>query len=148
MSDLGILLLVHAGATTAMTGLIWFVQIVHYPLMASVGVDRFEAYERRHMRRTTWVVGPLMLVEASTAVLIAVAAPTGAVLALAATGLALLAWIWLSTAFLQVPCHRRLERGYDERTVARLVVTNWGRTAAWSARCVLAFVLLWAVGVT
>ena len=32
-----VLLLVHAASTLFMAGVIWFVQVVHYPLMASVG---------------------------------------------------------------------------------------------------------------
>ena len=34
-----LLLLLHAAATLFMTGLIWFVQVVHYPLFARVGED-------------------------------------------------------------------------------------------------------------
>lgn len=54
----------HAGATWFMTGLIWFVQIVHYPLMGAVPGDAFRVYQELHQRRTTWIVGPVMLVEA------------------------------------------------------------------------------------
>ena len=54
------LLLIHAGATLYMTGLIWFVQVVHYPLMARVGEDGFAEYEKHHQRLTTWVVAPPM----------------------------------------------------------------------------------------
>jgi hypothetical protein len=36
-------LLLQAFATFAMTGLIWFVQVVHYPLFRAVGVPRHEA---------------------------------------------------------------------------------------------------------
>jgi hypothetical protein len=136
------ILLVHALATVAMTGLIWFVQVVHYPLMRRVGDGEFIAYERLHMQRTTWVVGPLMLVEAVTAAAIAAVAPAGVARVLAWTGLALVAWIWFSTAALQVPCHQRLQRGFDQATLERLVSTNWSRTVAWSARSVLALVLL------
>ena len=56
------ILLIQAAATLAMVGLIWFVQIVHYPLMAQVGRDSFAHYEASHTARTTWVVAPLMLV--------------------------------------------------------------------------------------
>ena len=42
-------LLVHVVATLVMTGLIWFVQIVHYPLMAKVGRADFAEYERLHI---------------------------------------------------------------------------------------------------
>ncbi len=40
--------LAHITATLYMTGLIWFVQIVHYPLFARVGNAEFSAYEQRH----------------------------------------------------------------------------------------------------
>lgn len=61
------LLLVQSAATLFMTGLIWFVQVVHYPLFGSAGRDIFAGYERAHQRRTGWVVGPPMLVELATA---------------------------------------------------------------------------------
>lgn len=42
------LLITHAAATLWMTGLIWFVQVVHYPLFALVGSTGFAAYESAH----------------------------------------------------------------------------------------------------
>jgi len=57
-------------------------------------------------------------------------------------GIALLLLIWLSTAVLQVPAHHRLGSGFDPATHRRLVLTNWVRTWAWSARGVLALLLL------
>ena len=53
-------------------------------------------------------------------------------------GLALLAVIWLSTALVQVPLHRRLQGGFDAAAHRRLVRTNWLRTAAWTLRAALA----------
>ena len=132
------ILLVHAASTLAMAGLIWFVQIVHYPLMGAVGAHEFAAYEQAHMRRTTWVVGPLMLAEAATAGMLAFAQPGALTLA----GAALLAVIWLSTAALQVPLHRRLSSGRSHAAVASLVRGNWIRTVAWTARAAIALALL------
>ena len=126
----------HAAATLFMTGVIWFVQVVHYPLFGRVGAAEFRAYEREHARRTGWVVGPAMVVELLLALALAA---RGGVLAWA--GLALLGVIWASTAFVQVPLHRRLERGADTAARRRLVRTNWIRTAAWTARAVIATVV-------
>jgi hypothetical protein len=126
----------HAAATLFMTGVIWFVQIVHYPLFGRVGAAEFPAYEREHARRTGRVVGPAMFVELLLA--LALAARGGV---LAWTGLALLGVIWASTAFVQVPLHRRLERGTDTAAQQRLVRTNWIRTAAWTGRAVIATVI-------
>jgi hypothetical protein len=132
------LLIAHLMATTFMTGLIWFVQVVHYPLFAGVGDAAFTRYEADHMRRTTWVVGPAMLAEAALASFIGWSTATP----LAWAGLALLAFIWVSTWLLQVPCHNRLCGGFERAVARRLVSTNWLRTIGWSARCVIASLML------
>lgn len=137
------MLIVQTLATLFMTGLIWFVQIVHYPLMGRVGGDGFARYEAAHARLTTWVVGPPMLAEGVTAIMILVLGPAWLPAWQAWTGLALLALIWTSTAALQVPAHRRLAGGFDPSAHRRLVSTNWIRVVAWSLRAVL--VLHWTV---
>ena len=131
------LLLVHAATTLFMVGVIWFVQIVHYPLFERIGENGFSAYERQHTRRTGWVLAMPMLVELATA--IALAWRLGGALAL--SGLFLLMIVWLCTWLWQVPAHRRLEGGFDAATHRRLVRTNWVRTIIWSARGILALAL-------
>ena len=42
---------VHAAATMAMVGLIWTVQVVHYPLFESVGAEAYPNYQSRHIDR-------------------------------------------------------------------------------------------------
>jgi hypothetical protein len=124
-----------------MTGLIWFVQVVHYPLLARVGPASFVEYERVHVQRTQWVVAPAMLIEAATATLLPFFSPTQPGRVLAWAGLALLAAVWISTALLQVPCHRRLAHGFDADVVRRLVATNWIRTVCWTLRLLVALAL-------
>ena len=43
-------------AACCMTGLIWFVQLVHYPLLAAVPPEAAIAVAVQHQRRTAWVV--------------------------------------------------------------------------------------------
>jgi hypothetical protein len=84
-----------------------------------------------------------MLLEAATVVLL-VLLPSPRVPASSAwLGGALLAVIWLSTVFLQVPCHNRLVSGFDQATYERLVNSNWIRTIAWSLRGALAMWMVW-----
>ena len=125
---------VHLAATLAMAGLIWFVQVVHYPLFAGVGADGFRPYAAEHGRRTTWVVAAPMLAELATGLLLAWRRPAWVGAGAAWGGLALLAVVWASTGLLQVPRHAELARGWDARAHRRLVRTNWIRTAAWTAR--------------
>jgi len=128
------LLAIHAATTVAMAGLIWFVQIVHYPLFARVGEASFPGYEEAHMRRTTWVVAPLMFAELATAGAIAIEPPAGIPSSAAWAGLGLVGLLWASTAAIQVPCHSRLRAELDPAVVRRLVAGNWLRTAGWTAR--------------
>lgn len=129
--------ILHLLATGFMTGLIWFVQIVHYPLFAAVGEGSFTEYERRHLQRTGAVVGPPMLMEAACAVWLAL---SGAMLAV--IGLALLTIIWASTWGRQVPLHHRLALRPDSGDIRHLVASNWVRTIAWTARLPIALALL------
>ena len=128
------LLLVHAGATLAMVGLIWTIQIVHYPLLDGVGRDEFPRYHARHTRAITWIVGPAMLTEISAAALIAFAPPAGVAPVLAWIGLALAMLVWIVTALFSIPAHATLEKGFDVEAHRRLVRSNWIRTLLWSTR--------------
>lgn len=138
-----LLLLGQLAATLFMMGLIWFVQVVHYPLFANTGNAEFSAYEQRHTALTTWVVAPPMLVEGATALLLFWFRPTGVSTWQLWVGLILLAVIWLSTAFLQIPCHELLSQEFDPTVHWRLVSTNWIRTAAWSLRGLLVLWMTW-----
>ena len=135
--------LAHLLATLTLFGVIWMVQIVHYPLFAGVGGTGWADYEAQHQSRITLVVGPAMLVELATAVWLVVdrppAFPAWAVLA----GVVLVGAIWASTAFVQVPLHNALGGTFDADAHRRLVSTNWIRTVAWTLRTGLVLWLGW-----
>ncbi len=135
-------LLIHLVATVFMAGVIVFVQVVHYPLMASVGESVFVEYEARHTLRTGIVVMLPMLVELAMAIWILFADLPDDRRILSVIGIALLAVIWISTAVFQVPAHTKLGRGWDAVVHKRLVRSNWIRTIAWLARVPVAISLL------
>jgi hypothetical protein len=137
---LKLLLLAHVGATLIMVGVIWTIQIVHYPLFSAVGAAGFAAYEAEHTRRITFVVAPLMLAELATAALFVWQQPDGMTSWMAWIGAGLVAAIWLSTYFLQVPQHTVLGSSFDAAAHRFLVLTNWIRTVCWSLRGML---MLW-----
>ncbi len=133
------LLVGHAATTFALVGLIWTIQVVHYPLMARVGAEAFPAYERAHLTRVTGLVAPLMLAEAALASALLLLDPSP----LAVSGAVMLLAIWLSTGLVQAPLHARLEQGgLDPAVIRRLVRTNAVRTALWTARGGVAAALL------
>ena len=137
--------LVHAAATWVLVGLIWIIQVVHYPLFTQVGEDGFVAYEAGHTRLISLVVGPAMLVEGVATLWLFFAPPDGLTRTLPLIAGLVLAGVHLSTITLQVPAHGRLEHGWDPIVAGRLVRTNWIRPIGWTIRGVLALFMVEAV---
>ena len=128
---MSLLLVLHLLASFALLGLIWTIQVLHYPLFARVETSAFAKYHAGHMRLTTLVVAPLVLLEFLTAAgLWYYGLRQGWFLA----SLVPLAVIWGSTFLLQVPLHARLALNFDAEIHRKLVRTNWLRTTAWSLR--------------
>ena len=128
------ILIANVVSTLFMVGLIWMVQIVHYPLFDDVGQENYLSYQQRHQTNITYIVGPVMLIELATAIALAWCPVEGVGKPMVYIGIALVVLIWLSTAFIQVPCHEKLVRGFDPAAYRWLVDSNWIRTVAWTLR--------------
>jgi hypothetical protein len=138
-------LLANAASTFALTGLIWTIQLVHYPAFRYIAEPKFIEFEAFHQRQISWVVVPLMLVELAAAVVLFAWRPASLPLNFAIAGMVIVLAIWACTFAVQVPLHSRLTQGYDRAAIDALVNSNWIRTALWSLRAGL---LLWALCVT
>ena len=131
------ILLTNVVATLFLVGLIWLIQVVHYPLFDDVGEQNYVTYQQRHQSNITYIVGPVMLIEIITAVMLAIYPVKGVGNTLVYVGIALVVVIWLSTAFIQVPCHSKLVNGFDPAAYKWLIQSNWIRTIAWTGRGVI-----------
>ncbi|MEM1009261.1 MAG: hypothetical protein AAGJ35_09670 [Myxococcota bacterium] len=139
-----LLLFVELCVNWAMVGVIWMVQIVHYPLFAKVGRETFPSYQESHMRRISFVVIPLMLTELACSLWsLVLALMRGRLFWAPLVGSALLLWIWLSTFVRAVPLHQQLAVEFSEALHHKLVAVNWTRTVLWTIKAVL---LAWYLG--
>ena len=136
-----VLLLANLAATGVMIGLIWTVQLVHYPLFARVGTAAWPAYAADHARRITVLAGPWMVLEAATAFALLLRPPAGVPVGWLRWGFVLVCGLWLLTGLVSGPLFTRLSSGWDPALHRRLVRTNWLRTALWTARGALLLVL-------
>jgi hypothetical protein len=128
----------HGAVTWLMVGLIWTIQVVHYPLFASVGAESFRQYEAGHTRR----MSRLLVLPASAEVVLAAAVFALWPDALTFAAGALLAAIWVMTAMVHAPLHGRLALGFDHDAITALTKANWWRTVAWTARGFLAAAII------
>lgn len=128
------ILLVHGLSTFSMLGIIWFVQIVHYPLFARVGEQQFAPYATTHAKLTTRVVALPMCAELATGLALLFTLPAGVASWQPVAGIATLFLVWVATLLLSVPRHTRLAHGFDHSTWRSLCASNWIRTVTWTLR--------------
>lgn len=133
LQGLDITFLLHFYCTVFMTGLIWTIQIVHYPSFGFVKEERYREFQYFHMRRITYIVAPLMILELLSGALIMFKNYQNTPYVIACF---LLLLIWLNTAFLNVPIHNRLMSKGDEILFKKLVLSNWPRTVLWTLRSI------------
>ena len=131
---------IHFISTVFMAGIIWFVQIVHYPLFHRVGENESRSYASEHQKRTSWVVGFPMLAEGVTTLWLFFDPVNGRLLPFIG-GLILLK-VHLSTVFLQVPKHSLLINSHTFDVINALIKTNWIRTIGWSSRSIIALMII------
>lgn len=130
-------LIISTVAAWAMVGLIWLIQIVHYPMLETYSELFPGEAMADHQRRISYVVGPPMAAEGVTALWLLVRRPDTMSAVSAWVAAALLGVALLSTVLLQVPMHQRLATEHDPAALRRLISSNWIRTAAWTLRGIL-----------
>lgn len=127
-------------STAVMVGLIWMVQLVHYPFFHRLSRSSYEKHMDEHRSKISLIVIPVMLAELASA--LALTFSKTQFQAEFTAGLILLAGIWASTFFLQVPAHQNISAGYNPSQVEKLVRTNWIRTILWTLRLALLLYVL------
>lgn len=127
-------LFLHLGSCLMMVGVIWVIQLIHYPSFAYADKNQFSNLMNMHTRSISFIVVPLMLVEIYSGIILLLIHVDQVIWIL---NFFALATIWLTTFFVSVPCHNKLAYGFDLPTIRKLVSTNWIRTALWTGRAVL-----------
>ena len=125
-----------------MTGLIWIVQVIHYPLFKFVGENTFSNYHKAHIEKTTFVIAIPMILEIITAFYLIIHSDLYRHNIIFLIAFVFLILVWIVTFFISVPKHNVLANGFNDSTISALTKTNWLRTVAWTLRAVLLFSLL------
>lgn len=126
---------IHLISTSMMVAIIWIVQILHYPTFKLIDQKKYEEFQDFHMKRISYVIIPIMLVELSSGVIVLIIdsslyTPFG-------VSLMLLIFIWILTALLFSKVHAYLLKGYDEDSINKLIGLNWIRTISWTIRLII-----------
>ena len=120
-------------STSVMVGIIWIIQLLHYPTFNFISKKKYVEFQHFHMMRISFIVIPFMVLELTSAILLAYFFKAAITIIL----LVLLLGIWVITFIFFTEMHQKLTGGYDRTIVYKLVQTNWSRTALWSLRLII-----------
>ena len=132
-NPLMILSFIHLISTAIIVGIIWVIQVVHYPSFYFIERDEYVSFQKFHMDKISYIVVPVMLIE-SISGFILIYNELNTVLLIS---MILLFFIWVLTGIFFVPIHQKLTSGYQEELVEKLVKINWFRTIFWTLRLLL-----------
>jgi hypothetical protein len=145
-----IALLVTLAFSLYMTGMIWSMQVLEYPLFALVGPKEFPTYHRRHNGALPFLVIVPSLVAFVSALALIFTRPARLPLwaTIVIAGLDLI--VIIVTALREAPLHAKLDReGASPLVVRQLVQGNWARTVVWTGNALfLIAVTGYLLGVT
>lgn len=127
--------ILHLTATAVMTGLIWTIQLLHYPFFHHLSKETYSEQMSAHRTKISFIVIPAMLLELFTGLWLLIYTTSHSTIF--TVGFVLIALIWLSTFLLQMPQHLKIADGYNRSAVDTLVKTNWVRTILWTIRLTL-----------
>ena len=123
-------------------GLIWTIQLVHYPSMRFIPKERFVEYHNFHSIRISFLAVPLMVTELGTSLILFYQNYNNAIQTIFLINLVIVVLIWLSTFLIQVPLHNALSKEKQSEKLSKLICTNWIRTILWTARSILMILFL------
>ena len=129
------MLAIHLVLASIMVGVIWVIQLVHYPSFRFTDREKYVSFQIFHMRNISFIVVPIMILEFLSGLLLVLYHSNHE--SLLRISFILLLIIWLVTALFFAQIHQKLSKGYDETLVRKLVSFNWIRTLLWTIRTII-----------
>ena len=126
---------VHLIFTSIMVGVIWLVQVVHYPSFNFIDKKFYSDFQNFHIKRISFIVIPVMLLELVSGLILIFLDNRHSTPILISFGILIL--IWIITGLFFAKAHQDLTVGYDREIVKKIIKLNWIRTLLWSIRLIL-----------
>ena len=124
----------HIISTSIMVGVIWVIQLVHYPSFKYVNESDYIIFQKYHMSNISYIVFPVMFTELITALIILFFGEKSLFFVLSLICLFL---IWVITGVLFTKYHSILKEGKDLMIIEKMIKANWIRALLWTMRLIM-----------
>ncbi len=141
MDRLVITFLIQIVTSFSMLGIIWFIQLIHYPLLNKIK-EGLSQYEKAHLKRAAFFIGPLLAIDLVVSIFLVSFETRSILIRLATCNLIFNIFYWIWTFLFQIQHHQKLSVGFSRLSIRKLVLHNWVRTLLWTIKCTA---LLWMI---
>ena len=124
--------------SSILLGLILVIQFVHYQSFKFVDPVEFVKFHTFHVKNISFLVLPLMIAEATTAIIICYSYFS----ILPLINLLIVALIWITTFLFQVPSHNKLSTGKSIPEIEKLIAGNLIRVYLWLFKVITATLII------
>ena len=126
---------IHFASTAVMVGVIWVIQLLHYPAFHYIEKNNYSQFQKFHMNRISYIVIPAMVIEMLSGIMLVIINDDFII------SFSLLVCIWIITFVFFTNIHQRLLSKYENTAVEKLVNLNWIRTTFWTVRLLILFII-------
>ena len=126
---------IHFASTAVMVGVIWVIQLLHYPTFHYIEKNNYSQFQKFHMNRISYIVIPAMVIEMLSGIMLVIINDDFII------SFSLLVCIWIITFVFFTNIHQRLLSKYENTAVEKLVNLNWIRTTFWTVRLIILFII-------
>ena len=130
------ILFFHFFLTFFMTGIIWLIQLIHYPSFSFIDKNMYSTFQAFHMNRISFLVGPIMFLELFSGFYLLFFYSESNFFVI---NFILNILILTMTIIVFGTIHRKLIEGFKFSLFAKLISMNWIRTILWSMKSIFIF---------
>ncbi|MDX2247790.1 MAG: hypothetical protein SF052_13480 [Bacteroidia bacterium] len=128
-----VLLLTCLSLNLYLTGITWFLQLIHFPLFESVGTNQFHDYHRKFFQKKQFLVLIPTILATLAAFILLWIQPWGTNMVFVKINLGMILAAQAATVILVEPIHKVLSsHGYSDKAIRHLTRVNWIPTFAWT----------------
>lgn len=140
-----IFLLLNLISTLLIAGVLWFIQLVHFPLINEMPAKNMVNNGYYHMQKILGIINLLFIIDFITIVFLLLLVNSD----LSATLMLINILIFLFTVILTritfLPIHQNLSKNPNSFLISKLINLNWIRTLVWSLKVLFMLIIFFEV---
>lgn len=140
-----IFLLFNLISTLLIAGILWFVQLVHYPLFNEMPAKNMVNYGYYHMQKISGIINLLFIIDFITIVFLLLLVNSDLSATLMLINISIFLFIVILTRITFLPIYQQISKNPNSILITKLINLNWIRTLVWSLKVIFMLIIFFEI---